>query len=275
METITNWKELTFASLTEIMTNIMAALPNLIGAMLILILGWIITRIVIFVLRKVLRVAKLDKLTQVINEKKLFGKADLNFNVVNVIVGFVKWIMYLVFLIVACDIMNWELVSKGIGDLLLYLPTLFSAIALFMIGLYIANFIKKAINGLFESFDLNGSKVIGTLVFYIIVIIITVTALNQAGINTDLITSNLTIVLGAFLASMAIAFGFGSKEVIGDLLKSFYTRKNYEIGQKIKFKNVSGTIESIDNITMILKTEKGKIVLPIKDVVESQVEIEC
>jgi hypothetical protein len=251
----------------------MAALPNLIGAILILLLGWIITKIVLLVLRKVLKLVKVDKLTDVINEKKLFGKSDISFNVVNVIVGFVKWIMYLVFLIVAADIMNWEVVTRTISDLLLYLPTLFSAVALFMIGLYIANFIKKAISGLFESFDLNGSRLISSLVFYIIVVIITVTALNQAGINTDLITNNLTIILGAFLASMAIAFGFGSKEIIGDLLKSFYSRKNYEIGQKIKFKDVLGVIEAIDNITMILKTEKGKIVLPIKDVAENQVEI--
>lgn len=275
METITNWKELTFDSLAEITNNIMGALPNLIGAILILIIGWIITKIAIFILKKVLRLAKVDKLTDVINEKKLFGKVDLRFNVINVILGFVKWILYLVFLIVASDIMNWEVVSRGIGDLLLYLPTLFSAIALFMIGLYIANFIKKAFNGLFESFDLSGARLISNLVFYIIVIFITITALNQAGINTELITNNLTIILGAFLASIAIAFGLGSKEIIGDLLKSFYTRKNYEIGQKITFKSVSGTIESIDNITMTLKTGKGKIVLPIKEVVENQVVIEC
>ncbi len=275
METITNWKDLTFASLAEIMRNIMAAIPNLLGAILILLIGWIITKIVIYILKKVLKLAKADRLTDVINEKKLFGKTDIRFNVIKVIVAFVKWSMYLIFLIVAADIMNWEVVTEGISDLLLYLPTLFSAIALFMIGLYIANFIKKAIAGLFESFDLNGARLISSLVFYIIVLIITVTALNQAGINTDLITQNLTIILGAFLASMAIAFGFGSKEIIADLLKSFYTRKNFELGQKIKFKNISGTIESIDNITITLKTEKGKIVLPIKEVVENQIEIEC
>ena len=165
METITNWKELTFDSLAEIMNDIMGALPNLIGAILILIIGWIITKIAIIILKKVLRLAKVDKLTDVINEKKLFGKVDLRFNVINVIVGFVKWILYLVFLIVASDIMNWEVASRGIGDLLLYLPTLFSAIALFMIGLYIANYIKKPFNGLFESFDLSGARLIRNLVF--------------------------------------------------------------------------------------------------------------
>jgi small-conductance mechanosensitive channel len=274
METITDVKDLTWNSLNEMGQSVAEAAPKVLFAILILIIGWLITKIVVFILKRVLRFAKVDKITELINEKDLFGKTDLKFNVTNVIVGFVKWIMFLVFLIVAADIMNWKIVSIEIGKLLSYLPKLFSAIALFMIGLYIANFVKKAIKGLFESFDLNGAKVISNLVFYILAIIITITALNQAGIDTQIITNNLTIILGAFLGAIAIGFGFGSKEVIGDLLRGFYGRKNFEIGQKVSFKGTKGTIESINNIAMTLKTEKGRVVLPIREVVENQVEIE-
>ncbi|MBZ0326773.1 MAG: mechanosensitive ion channel [Altibacter sp.] len=273
METLTNWKELTFNSLNEMGINIMEAVPNVIGALLILLIGWIITKIIVYLLRKVLHLVKVDKLTDIINEKDLFGKTDLKFNVTSVIVAFVKWIMFLVFLIVASDIMNWEIVSVEIGKLLSYLPKLFSALALFMVGLYIASFIKKAIRGLFDSFDLSGAKIISSLVFYVIAIIITVTALNQAGIDTDIITNNLTIILGAFLATIAIGFGLGSKDIVSDLLKTFYTRKSYEIGQAIQFNNISGTIESINSISITLKTASGRIVVPIKDIVENQIEI--
>jgi hypothetical protein len=273
METFTNWKELTFNSLNEMGISIMNAVPNILGAILILLIGWLITKLVVYLLRKVLKVIKIDKLTDIVNEKDLFGKVDLKFNVTTVIVGFVKWIMFLVFLIVAADIMNWEIVSVEIGKLLSYLPKLFSAIALFMVGIYIASFIRNAIQGVFESFDLSGAKIISSLVFYIIAIIITVTALNQAGIDTDIITNNLTIILGAFLAAMALGFGIGSKDVIADLLRSFYTRKNFEVGQKIEFNDVSGTIESINNISLTLVTTTGKLVIPIKDIVENQIKI--
>ena len=74
--------------------------------------------------------------------------------------------------------MEWEIVSVEIGKLLGYLPKLFSAIALFMIGLYIASFIKKAVLGLFESFDLQGGSMISSFVFYIIIVTITITAIN-------------------------------------------------------------------------------------------------
>ncbi|QHI35801.1 Small-conductance mechanosensitive channel [Kordia antarctica] len=274
METINDVKSLTLNSFNEMGKTIAEGAPKVLFALLILLIGWLITKVIVFILKRTLRFAKVDKLTTLINEKDVFGKTDLKFNVTNVIVGFVKWIMFLVFLIVAVDIMEWQIVSIEIGKLLSYLPRLFSAIALFMIGLYIANFLKKAIKGVFESFDLNGTKIISNLVFYLIVIIVSITALNQAGIDTDIITKNLTIILGAFLGAIALGFGLGSKEVVGDLLRAFYTRKNYEVGQKIKFKDVQGSIESIDNITMTIKTAKGKIVLPIKEVVENQIEVE-
>lgn len=274
METIKNWKDLTIDSLSQMGKNVASVIPNVIGAILILILGWFITKIVVTILRRILKLTKVDRITKLINEKEVFGTFEIKFNVSGVIIGFVKWILYLVFLIVASDIMDWKIVSVEIGNLLRYLPKLFSAIALLMIGLYIANFLKKAIFDLFESFDLTGSKIVSNLVFYVITVIIVITALNQAGIDTTVITNNVTIILGAFLAAVAIGFGLGSKEVVGDLLRSFYTRRNFEIGQKIHLNGITGTIESIDNITVTLKTAKGKTVLPIKDITQSQIDIE-
>ena len=273
METISQWKDLTIQSLTSMGEKIMTTIPNIIGAIIVLLLGWIITKIVVYLLKRIFKFAKIDVLSEKINDLKLFGKADINIPITKAITVFVKWIMFLVFLIIAADIMNWTIVSQEIGNLLRYLPKLFSAIALFMIGIYIARFVKKAIQGFYESFDLAGAKIISGLVFYIIAIIITITALNQADIDTTVVTNNVTIILGAFLLAISIAFGLGSKEVVGDLLRTFYTRKNYEVGDHIKLDGTEGTVEAIDNISMTLSTAKGKLIIPIKDVVESKVEI--
>ncbi len=274
METINAWKDLTLESLSTMGENIGSTLPNIVGAILILLIGWLITRVILLILKKLLKIVKVDRLTEKINETDLFGNHDIDFKVSKVILSFVKWLMFLVFLIVAADIMNWNIISSEIGNLLRYLPKLFSAIALFMIGLYIANFIKKAVKGVFESFELSGSKIIGNIVFYLILVFITVTALNQAGVDTTIITNNVTIILGSFLLALSIGFGLGSKDVIADLLRTFYTRKTYVLGDKIKVNGVKGTIESIDNISITLKTNEGKTIIPIKEVVDNRVEIE-
>jgi hypothetical protein len=273
MDNLTNWKNLSFSSLNEIIKDIVQALPSIFAAILIIFFGWLITKGILYLLKKVLKVVKIDDLSGLINNKNLLGRTKIKIDLVKLITGFVKWFIYLVLLIVVSDILDWKIISTEIGNLLRYLPKLFGAVILFMIGLYIANFLRNTIKGLFESLDLIGSKIISSMVFYLIAILVTITALNQAGIDTKIITNNITLIIGAFFAAVALAFGLGSKDVVGDLLRSYYVKKNYEIGQQITIEDISGTIESIDNISVTIKTTKGKTILPIKDVSLKRVDI--
>ena len=83
--------------------------------------------------------------------------------------------------------------------------------------------------------DLSGAKIISQIVFFLILVFTSITALNQAGVNTEIITSNITMILAAFLLAFSLAIGFGAQKIVGDLLKTFYARKTYEIGQVIEF----------------------------------------
>ena len=204
---------------------------------------------------------------------KLFGEAKITFKISYVILEFVRWILYLVFFIVAADIMNWTAISNEISKLFGYLPKLFVAVALFIIGLYIASFIRKALKGLFDSIALNGSKAISSIVFYIIVILFTITALNQADIDTSIISNNLILIIGGFVLTVVIALGIGSIEVVQRLLLTYYIRKNYAVGDQIKIGEISGEIIAIDSISLILKTKTDKVVIPIKEIANTKVEV--
>jgi len=273
METINEWKELTFNSLITMGRDIASALPKIIGALIILVIGWLVTKIVLFVLGKVLKLAKMDRLSDKINEMDLFGKGGFKLDIIKIVLGFVKWLLLLVFLIVAADILSWEIISTEIGNLLRYLPRLFSALALMMIGLYVGNFVKNTVKKLFESLEFSGSNVVSNLLFYIIVIFISITALNQAGIDTTIITNNITMILGAFLLAFAIGVGLGSRDIITDLLRSFYTRRTYAVGDKVVIGDLAGSIEAIENNSVTLVTKSGKYVIPIKDVTSTKVEV--
>ena len=273
METINQWKDLTFETLSEIIKDIAAALPGLFGAFVVLIFGWLFIRVTRFILKKVLRIAKIDTVSEKINEAKLFGESKIKVDISAILLSFVKWLLWLVFIIVAADIMQLTVISEEIANLLRYLPILLSAMVIFMIGLYAARLIKKALVSVFDSMGVGGSKIISSIVFYIIAIFVTITALNQAQIDTSIITSNITMILGAFLLAAALGFGLGSRDVIRDVLRTFYTRKSYAVGDTISIGDTKGTIDSIDSISLTLKTDKGKVVIPISEVVENRVQI--
>jgi hypothetical protein len=274
MEKISEWNKSIMNSLSAITEEIAKVIPNLLGAIAIIIIGWLATKLIVGIVKKALKLAKADKLDDKINEIELLEGKNLNFNVIKIITKFVKWLLYILILVIVTDILNLTMVSEEIKNFLGYLPKLFSALIIFTIGLLLANFIKKTVKSFFESMDLSGSKLISQIIFFLILIFISVTALNQAGVNTEIITGNITLILAGFLLAFSLAFGFGAQKVVGDLLKTFYARKTYEIGQQIEFNDIKGEVESINNITVTLKTDNGKLVVPINDIVESQVRIQ-
>jgi hypothetical protein len=267
-------KESALNSLSEMIQGIGDVIPNIVLAIITIIFGWLLAKIVVGIIRKTLKLAKADKLDDKINEIEIFEGKKLNFNIIKIITKAVKWFIYIVLLIVISDILGLSIISEGIKSVLAYLPKLLTALVIFTLGLLLANAVKNAIRSFFESMELSGSKIISQIVFMLLLIFISITALNQAGVNTEIITSNITMIMAAFLLAFAIAFGLGAQKVVGDLLRTFYARKTYEIGQKIQFKDIKGEVESIDSISVVLKTDEGKLVIPIKDIVENQIKIQ-
>lgn len=273
MDKITEYKDIATDSLSTMWLEITKIFPSIIGALVVLIIGWLIAKIVVRLIKKALKLAKADKLDDKLNEIEIVEGKQLNFDTIKIVSTFVKWMVYIMILIVVSDILNLKIISEQISNFLGYLPQLFVALIIFTLGLLFANFVKKGLQSFFESMDLSGGKLISQVVFFLLVIFISITALNQAGVDTEIITSNLTMILAAFLLSFALAFGLGAREVIADLLRTFYTRKTYEIGKKIEFENKIYEVDSISNISVVLKNSEGKLVVPVKEIVENQIKV--
>lgn len=266
-------EQVNLSFLREIWRELLQFFPKILAAIVVLLVGFLIIKFVVFLVSKALKFTKIDTWTDTLNEIEIFKNSDFNLKPAIYIVKTVKWILILILTIVISDILGLQIVSQEIGNIIRYLPKLFSAIAVLIIGIYIANIIKNAVISLFKSFDLGGSKIIGNIIFYGIAVIVTLTALNQAGINTDIITNNLTIILGASLLAFTIAFGLGSKEIVQRLLFGFYSRKNLIVGQKIRVGEIIGTIDRIDSIYLVLINNEGKFIFPIKEINDRIIQI--
>lgn len=273
MDKVTEYKNIAMESLTSMWLEITKIFPSIIGALITLLIGWLFAKIVVRIIKKALKLAKADKLDDMLNEIEIVEGKQLNFDTIKVVATFVKWVIYIMLLIIVSDILNLKIISEQISNFLGYLPSLFVALIIFTLGLLFANFVKKGLRSFFESMDLSGGKMISQVVFFLLLIFISITALNQAGVNTEIITSNLTMILAAFLLAFALAFGLGAREVVGDLLRTFYTRKTYEVGKHIEFQDKVYEIDAIDNISVVLKNKEGKLIVPIKDIVDNQIKI--
>lgn len=273
MNQITDWTTIGISSLIALGESIMTCLPKIIGALFMIILGWIIAKIVSFIVKKSLKMIGFNKLAEKVNLDEVLTRANLKTTPAQIVGKFVYWIIMLLFLVTASDTLGWSVVSESIGDLINYLPRLFSAIVIFILGFYIATFVRKGLKGILESLSVASSNIISGFAYYVILVIITLTALDQAGVDITILTSNVTIIVAGIVLAFAVSFGIGSKDVLSNILSSFYTRKTFEVGQTVSLENVSGVIEKIDNTSCVIKTAGGVTVIPVKRLLNENVEI--
>ncbi|MFX0557345.1 mechanosensitive ion channel family protein [Maribacter sp. CXY002] len=274
MKTLNELKDTVLESFGGILASAAEMIPHIVLGIVGLILVWLLIKLILFILRRILKAAKIDVLSQRVADAKLFGDKQLKIDLLKLVLTVVKILLILMFTVVLAQLLALNAISDAIYSLLGYLPTLLSALLILIGGLYLATVVKNATLKLFESIEIGGSKMISGTLFYLITFFVSITALNQAGVDTQIITSNFTLVLGAFLLAFALALGLGAREVVGDLLRTFYSRKIYEVGDKVKIGKIEGTVEAIDNISMIVKTKTRKLVVPIKKVVGTTVEVD-
>lgn len=261
------------SSFQKVFDDLLSGLPKVLGFISFIILSWIFIKIFLYIFRKALSKTKIDDWSEKLSETEIFGNSTISVVLTKVILGAVKWLLVLIFVLVGADIFGLDMVSQGIGSFIAYLPRLLTALLIFVGGVYIGTIVKKAIHSMFKSLEITGGNLVGNIAFYLIVIFISITALNQAGVDTSIIEKNITLILGSIVLSFTIAFGLGSRDVVKKLLFGFYTRKNLEIGQHIKVGKTKGEIVAIDNICMTVKTKEGKVILPIDQVASKKVEV--
>lgn len=262
-EQIGNWSEGTMGTIQHFWANIASNTPKVIGGILLLILGWLIAKFLSRMVKKVFSSKKLAGLTKTFDESSVISAVEMDINLATVLSRFVYWVVMILFLVIVSDNMGWSAVSEEIGSLFRYLPKLFIATIIFVIGMYIADVIRQLLKASLNSISFGGGTFVSNVVYYIIMILITITALNQAGVETTLISSNLSIIIGCVLLAFAIGFGLASRDVIRKMLFSYYSHQSFEVGQHIRCGEVEGEIVRLSNMSAHVKTSQGTEVIPI------------
>lgn len=263
-----------YESLSAFGQAFMSGLPNVLGAIVILIVGWLISKGIASLLDKILLGFKFDVLAEKLKVIELLEKGNIELPPSKMISRFVYWIALLLVFITASDILGWTSVSEEISKLISYLPTLFSAIILFILGSFIAGFVRDIIRSTTASLGIRAGRLISQFIFYLLMIVVTLTALKQAGIDTTIITSNLLLILGAMLASLSISYAFASRDILTNILAIFFSRRTFYEGQVVEIDGIRGEIIQIQSISIIIEDEnKEKIVIPAHEFVTKKVKI--
>lgn len=274
MKEFTNWSELFLDSLQSMMIRVGETIPSIFGALMILLIGWLVAKFVSFLVYRFLKAIRFDKLAESMNVSEYLEKANVKAGPSDLLSKFFYWLILLLVFTTASDTLGWNAVSDEISNLIRLLPQLLLAIVFFIIGAFIATFVRDLIRSATSSLGIGAGKVISNAVFYLLFILVSLTALEQAGMDTTIITSNLLLILGTILLAGAISYGFASRDVLSNILASFFSRRTFKVGQVIEIDGIRGEILLITNIAITIQSgSKEKTVIPTHQFMVNRIKI--
>jgi Conserved TM helix/Mechanosensitive ion channel len=248
----------------DMIKSFMGFFYNLIGAVLILLIGWIVAKAVAAVTKKMLEQVGADKIGDKLNEIDAIKGLKLEIKLSSIISKVLYYFILIFMLRPAADTLGVPAISDMVKLLVEFIPKLISSALMLSAGIFLADALKNFVVTLCKSFNIAAGKLIGTAIFFFLLIIFVIQAVAQVGINTSLLESSFNLLVGGIIFAFAIGYGFASKEILLNIISSFYSKNKYKEGQTIEIDGVKGEIIAMDNTTITLKTLDSKTVFPLQ-----------
>lgn len=212
-----------FAVLTafdNLWNNFVAFLPQLIGAFIVVMLGWLVAILLSVLAARVVLLFRIDKVLERLNVNKSFKGIGLTLSVDKLVGWIVKWFFIVVFLIAAADILEWQAVTNFLQDVVLYIPNVLIAVVILLTGFVLGSFVSEVIRKAVSIAGLRAGDFLATVGQWAIIIFAFMAALVQLGVASALIETLFTGLVGTLALATGLAFGLGGKEEASRVLKN-------------------------------------------------------
>jgi len=260
-------------TLGKLLNSFIEGVPSFISAIVVIILGMIIARVVANLVKKGLQGIGVDKLGEKLNAIDFVDKANVNIKISTVLSKVFYYVIILMFAAGATDILQMPALSNMVSDAITFIPNLIVALIWLVVGILLADALKNIVQTACESVGIPSAKLISTLLFYFVLINVIISALAQAKINTEFLEQNISLVIGGIVLAFSIGYGFASKDSVSNYLGSFYSKNKFQVGDTISVLGSKGEIVEMDNSTVTLNTGKSTIVMPLSKLSSEVVEI--
>jgi len=215
---IQNWTSVIVGSLQNLWVGAVATLGNIIGALVVLIVGLVIATALGMLVERIVSAVKLDKLLGSLGLREFFDRAGLNMNSARFLGRLIYWFFVVVFVLAVVDILRFYSLSNFLREVLLYIPNVIVAALIMLAAVVVANFLRRLVRASVKSARLHSAHFLSSLTWWAIVIFGFLAALSQLGIAVSIINALVTGFVAMLAIAGGIAFGLGGKEYASSLI---------------------------------------------------------
>ncbi|WP_313221946.1 mechanosensitive ion channel family protein [Stutzerimonas nitrititolerans] len=256
------WSQSFFGAMSALWAPIAAFIPRLFGALLVVAVGFLVAKLLDTLLSKLLAKVGLDRLVVGTGVTKLLGRVGIRVPISTLIGKIVYWFVLLIFLVSAAESLGLARVSATLDMLALYVPKVFGAGIILLVGVLLAQLVSGLVRGAAEGVGIDYAGGLARIAQGLIIIISISVAIGQLEVKTELLNYVIAIGLISVGLAGALALGLGSRELVGQILAGIYVRELYEVGQRVRLEglDLEGEIEEIGTAKTLLLTDEGEVV---------------
>jgi len=217
---IEEWYKITYDSLMELWKGFLNFIPSLLAAIIVFVIGWFIAEVIGKLVARILKVLKLNQIFDRANWKEALEAAEIKVNISEFIGGICKWVLVIVFLSVAVEILGLGQFASLLNGLIAWLPNLIVAVAIFVVAVIVADILNRLIKASVQKIGLKYGGILSALVRWAIYVFAIVAILGQLEIEmANWIADILKIVVAGLVLAGALSFGLGGKEAAAKLIE--------------------------------------------------------
>ena len=176
------WDNLIADPIRQMLTRIMAYLPILLGALIILIVGWIVAKVIRRVVDFLLKTVRFDAMADKTGISEVLRKGDLKITAREVVSGLVYWLIMIMVLVMTVDALGLPKAADVLASLFAYIPKVIAALLVLVVAMFLASFVSGIVRTAAGNANLPKPEIFAGISRWAIIIFAATIAMEELGI---------------------------------------------------------------------------------------------
>jgi len=248
-------------SIATVASAIFAYLPNILGSVLLVAVGWVVARLLSRLTRH-LASRGMERLARTKAVQDRVARSTSYQSVPEVSARVVFWTVMLFFLAAAIEAVGLPAVSRLIAVATAYLPRILAGILIVFVGLWAGEGLRALLARSARRAGIGQAELLGKAVQVLVLMVTFIIAVDQVGINSTILVIALATVFAATFGAAALAFGLGARATVSNIIAAHYLQNTYRIGDYVRIGPQEGRIIELTNTAVLLEAAEGRTLVP-------------
>lgn len=231
--------------------------PSMLSALGLLLLMWLVARLTRALVARVLRMTRLDAITEKTQLGKLLRAFDAEMTLSKAIAALVHLAIMLMAFMSAADLLGLGAVREALGAALSYVPRLISVVFVLGVGGFLASAARRAVGAMLKELRSPYAGPLETITEVALLVVSAAISVDLLGVDISFLTANLSLIIGVVLVTLAFLFSWSMRRPAEEIIANYYLRRMVNPGDRVTFGEVEGTIEGFSPIGVMIRDAAG------------------